>query len=65
MRRYRALPLTIALAALALLGAAAALPPKKCCRAFSAECMSCVEGITEEEYCAKNPTVTGCGAPAF
>jgi hypothetical protein len=47
--------------------AAAALPPKKCCRAFSAECMSCVEGITEEEYCAKNPTVTGCptvGAPA-
>merc|ERR1712032_1181749 len=30
--------------------------PFPCCRANNAKCLSCVAGLTEEEYCKKNPT---------
>jgi len=35
---------------------------RNCCRAFTAECMSCVEGITEDQYCSRqeNKDVVGC-----
>merc|ERR1719192_2416298 len=33
---------------------------RACCRANNAECNSCVLGISEEEFCASNPTVSGC-----
>ena len=34
--------------------------PPGCCRAMTAECLSCVEGMGEDEYCAKNPQTIGC-----
>eukprot|EP01063_Lacrimia_lanifica_P025737 TRINITY_DN336_c0_g1_i1.p2 TRINITY_DN336_c0_g1~~TRINITY_DN336_c0_g1_i1.p2 ORF type:complete len:207 (+),score=85.26 TRINITY_DN336_c0_g1_i1:45-665(+) len=37
--------------------------PRICCEALTAECLSCSEGITEEEYCAKNPDTVGCPKP--
>ena len=33
---------------------------RACCRAFSADCLSCAEGITIDEYCAKEPDTIGC-----
>ena len=35
-------------------------PPRMCCKAYNAKCMSCMEGITEAEYCAKYPGRVGC-----
>merc|ERR1712048_784153 len=29
--------------------------PPICCQAYNAKCLSCAEGISEEEYCRKNP----------
>merc|ERR1711959_106637 len=34
--------------------------PEPCCRAYTAECMSCSEGVTVEEYCRINPYVPEC-----
>ena len=34
--------------------------PKVCCKALIADCMSCAEGLTVAEYCAKNPKTAGC-----
>merc|ERR1711907_120132 len=31
-----------------------------CCDGFTAECESCAAGLSEEEYCKRNPYVTGC-----
>merc|ERR1711916_269770 len=31
-----------------------------CCSAYDAQCESCKQGLSEEEYCRKNPYVTGC-----
>lgn len=31
-----------------------------CCRAMTASCLACSEGITISEYCTKNPTTVGC-----
>lgn len=33
---------------------------KGCCLALNVQCLSCAEGITEEEYCDKYPTTMGC-----
>ena len=34
--------------------------PPICCQAYNAKCLSCAEGISEEEYCKKNPSFGGC-----
>eukprot|EP00947_MAST-08B_sp_MAST-8B-sp1_P004937 g4937.t1 len=31
-----------------------------CCKAMTAQCLSCAAGLTEDEYCAKNPATAGC-----
>ena len=31
-----------------------------CCSAYDAQCESCKQGLSEKEYCRKNPYVTGC-----
>ena len=31
-----------------------------CCRARTAECMSCIAGQSEQEYCRDNPRTLGC-----
>merc|ERR1712224_955655 len=36
--------------------------PEPCCRAYTAECMSCSEGVTVEEYCRTNPYSADCEA---
>ena len=33
---------------------------RACCRALSADCLSCAEGITIDEYCANSPDTVGC-----
>ena len=33
---------------------------RACCRAFSADCLSCAEGITIDEYCSNAPDTVGC-----
>merc|ERR1719223_1264281 len=38
-------------------------PPRKCCRAMTAECLSCAAGVSEAEYCAANPRTYGCEPP--
>merc|ERR1712057_84242 len=40
------------------------LEPIPCCRALNSQCLSCVEGMTEEDYCAipENQFVAGCPA---
>jgi len=37
---------------------------QKCCKARLAECMACQQGITADEFCARegNDYITGCGA---
>lgn len=32
---------------------AAATSPRKCCKSMKLECLACVAGLTEEEYCAR------------
>ena len=34
--------------------------PRLCCRAMTAECMACVEGVTQAEYCGRHPDTVGC-----
>merc|ERR1712091_397027 len=34
--------------------------PPICCSAYDAQCESCKQGLSEEEYCRKNPSVPGC-----
>merc|ERR1711887_461029 len=34
--------------------------PPICCQAHNAQCESCKQGISEEEYCRKNPSTSGC-----
>jgi inorganic pyrophosphatase len=36
-----------------------------CCKALKADCLSCSEGVSEEEYCGKNPDTIGCEETAF
>merc|ERR1712072_208305 len=31
-----------------------------CCEVHKAQCLSCAEGLSEEEYCKKNPSTSGC-----
>merc|ERR1712087_1040034 len=31
-----------------------------CCDGFTAECLSCEQGLSEEEYCKRNPSTAGC-----
>merc|ERR1711885_73339 len=31
-----------------------------CCDGFTAECLSCEQGLSEEEYCRKTPYASGC-----
>merc|ERR1711959_511427 len=31
-----------------------------CCQAHNAQCLSCAAGLSEEEYCRKNPSASGC-----
>jgi len=31
-----------------------------CCSAYDAQCESCKQGLSEKEYCRRNPYVTGC-----
>merc|ERR1711959_849405 len=31
-----------------------------CCSAYDAQCESCAAGLSEEEYCKKNPSASGC-----
>lgn len=35
-------------------------PIRVCCRAYNAKCNSCAAGLSEGEYCAKNPKIYGC-----
>ena len=35
-------------------------PTQGCCRAMTAQCLSCVAGITEEEFCRWNADTAGC-----
>ena len=32
----------------------------KCCRAFTAECMSCSKGVSVQQYCKEFPSTSGC-----
>ena len=34
--------------------------PKICCKAMTAQCLSCAAGKTLEEYCSKHPSIMGC-----
>merc|ERR1712176_1269170 len=34
--------------------------PRPCCRAMTAQCLSCAAGQTEAEYCKLNPQTVGC-----
>merc|ERR1711885_111037 len=34
--------------------------PPICCSAYDAQCESCKQGLSEEEYCKKNPSTGGC-----
>merc|ERR1712100_113677 len=31
-----------------------------CCSAYDAQCESCKQGLSEEEYCKRNPSTAGC-----
>lgn len=31
-----------------------------CCKAYNAECLSCVAGQTVADYCKENPQIVGC-----
>ena len=33
---------------------------RACCRALTADCLSCTEGISVEEYCLRMPDTAGC-----
>ena len=33
---------------------------RACCRALTADCLACTEGVTIEEFCIDNPDVEGC-----
>ena len=35
-------------------------PNRACCRALTAECLSCDEGISVQQYCLKNPNKYDC-----
>jgi len=35
-----------------------------CCRAWSAVCNACVEGVSVHEYCQSNPHIPGCKPPS-
>lgn len=34
--------------------------PVACCRALTAECLACTEGVSVDEYCENNPETVGC-----
>lgn len=34
--------------------------PRMCCMAMTASCLSCSEGISVKEYCARHPDTVGC-----
>merc|ERR1711887_214472 len=31
-----------------------------CCDGFTAECLSCEQGLSEEDYCSSTPYASGC-----
>lgn len=31
-----------------------------CCKALTADCLACEQGVTKEEYCAESPETVGC-----
>ena len=33
---------------------------RACCRALTADCLACTEGVTVEEYCLRSPDTVGC-----
>ena len=37
--------------------------PRPCCLAFTSLCLACAEGVTEAEYCRRNPETVGCKPP--
>ncbi len=42
-------------------GCVATEEPRVCCKALTAECLACADGVSVEEYCAQQPGRTGCG----
>merc|ERR1719495_2529327 len=34
--------------------------PQACCKALTAQCMSCTKGMSLDAYCAENPATYGC-----
>merc|ERR1712144_175740 len=37
--------------------------PQYCCNAYNAECESCKQGVSVEEFCRSDPTFSGCPTP--
>merc|ERR1739847_164151 len=37
--------------------------PQYCCNAYNAECESCKQGVSVEEFCRTDPTFPGCPTP--
>ena len=35
-------------------------PDKVCCRALTADCLACAEGVSVAEYCLRRPNTVGC-----
>ena len=35
---------------------------KMCCKALTASCMACTNGISIKEFCKNNPKVNGCSS---
>ena len=43
-----------------LRGAKSPSPPQSCCKAMTAQCLACTEGMTEKDFCAKYAETVGC-----
>merc|ERR1712072_1024266 len=37
--------------------------PKGCCKALTAQCLACVQGVSQAEYCEEKPKIVGCKPP--
>ncbi len=37
--------------------------PRICCQAMIASCLACRDGVTVQQYCARNPETVGCTRP--
>ena len=38
-------------------------PGTMCCKALTAECLACSEGMSVNDYCRENPNANGCRRP--